>query len=232
MAVAQLEEVIVTATKRSQSTQDIAVAVTAMTESTLDDFGMDYREVTVADFQEFVAATAGTMPAPPPWGWGDSDLPIVNVTWNEAAAFAAWAGKRLPSEAEFEYAMRGGAADQRYPWGDTISAGDANYQGAGVGQPTVAESYPSSEAGLYDIAGNVNEWCYDVYGNYPSASKEAVADAPTTDVESKTSRRVLRGGSFANQSSKVRSANRKYIRPADRGYNVGFRPSRTYPLSP
>ncbi|MBT3296338.1 MAG: SUMF1/EgtB/PvdO family nonheme iron enzyme [Verrucomicrobia bacterium] len=184
---------------------------------TLDDFGLDYREVTVGDFQEFIAATSGTMPTAPPWGWGDTDLPMVNVTWNDAAAFAAWAGKRLPTEAEFEYAMRDGAADQRYPWGDTISASDANYLGAGIGQPTVAESYPNSSHGLYDIAGNVNEWCYDWY--------EALLSGPVDNPMGPASgtHKTTRSGSWVNRDRQLRCSSRIYREPAVRYIDLGFR---------
>ncbi len=184
---------------------------------TLDDFMMDYGEVTVAEYQSYCFDTGQTMPDPPPWGWSNSSLPVVNVTWNDAAAFAAWAGKRLPTEAEFEYAMRGGAADQLYPWGDTISSESANYMGAAIGQPTVAGSFASSSYYLYDIAGNVNEWCYDWY--------EAPLTGPVTNPIGPASGayKVSRSGSWVNRARQLRCSSRIYRNQSVRYIDLGFR---------
>jgi uncharacterized repeat protein (TIGR02543 family) len=185
---------------------------------TLSDFYMDVREVTVADYQAFCLATGAGMPSAPLWNpaWANTTLPIVNVTWSEAAAYAAWAGKRLPTEAEFEYAMRSGAANSLYPWGNTITAANANY-GNTVGLPTVAGSYPGNGYGLYDIAGNVWEWCADWY--------QSVQTGPVTDPTGPAggTSKIIRSGSYINSSLRLRCAPRYSLEPSVRYADLGFR---------
>jgi hypothetical protein len=178
---------------------------------------LDDDEVTVAEYQAYCTDTAQSMPDPPPWGWSNSTLPIVNVTWNNAAAFAAWAGKRLPTEAEFEYAMRGGQPDWSYPWGDTIGPQDANYMDAYIGQPTEAGAFPVTGYDLYDIAGNVNEWCYDWY--------EAPLTGPVTNPVGPASGtyKVTRSGSWANRDRQLRCSSRIYRNQSVRYIDLGFR---------
>ena len=145
----------------------------------LDAFYMDVYEVTNAQFKVFVDAN-------PQWqkdniedrfsggsyrsylrDWsgndypvGKTDHPVVYVSWYAAMAYAEWAGKRLPTEAEWEYAARGGLAGQKYPWGNTITDADANY-GSNVYDTTPVGAYAANGYGLYDMAGNVWEWCLD-----------------------------------------------------------------------
>ncbi len=184
---------------------------------TLDDFMLDYAEVTVADYEEFCQGTGQNMPLPPPWGWTNTALPMVNVTWNDAAAFAAWAGKRLPTEAEFEYAMRSGVADQLYPWGDSISSEDANYDEAGIGQPAEAGMFGGNAYDLSDIAGNVNEWCYDWH--------EDLLTGPVTNPVGPASGtyKTSRSGSWANRARQLRCSSRIYRAPSARYIDLGFR---------
>jgi formylglycine-generating enzyme required for sulfatase activity len=163
-------------------------------------FYMDAREVTVGEFQAFCAATSYPMPPAPPWGWANTNLPMVNISWNAASAYASWRGKRLPSEAEYEYAMRNGALNNYYPWGNSIGAGNANYNN-NIGQPTAVGSYPVSAYGLYDIAGNAWEWCDDWYGSY----------------------KTIRGGSYINTSWNLQCAPRFYTEAAVQYIDVGFR---------
>lgn len=183
---------------------------------TLSDFYMDTKEVTVAEYQAFCAATATVMPPSPPWGWTDTSLPIVNVTWNEATAYAAWAGKRLPTEAEFEYAMRSGFANRLYPWGNSISAANANYAN-NVGQPTAAATYAASAYGLYDIAGNVWEWCGDWF--------QSVLTGPASNPTGPGSGtlKIIRGGSYISFASRLQSAGRYQLEPFARYNDLGFR---------
>jgi formylglycine-generating enzyme required for sulfatase activity len=147
---------------------------------------------------------------------GRDDHPVVQVSWEDAAAFAAWAGKRLPTEAEWEYAARGGLAGKRYPWGDEPASDDGphraniwhgtfphlNTKADGHERTAPVKSFPPNGYGLYDTAGNVWEWCADWYrpDAYTGAPKGALnpqgppkAWDPADPLAPK---RVTRGGSF------------------------------------
>ncbi len=192
----------------------------------LSDFYLDVRPVSIGQFMDFAVATGITMPPPPTWGgdtgltWGglDPSLPMVNVTWNQAKAYADWAGKRLPTEAEYEYAMRSGFANRVYPWGNTINAGNANY-GNNVGQPTVPGTYPISAYGLYDIAGNVWQWCSDWYAFIPAGGDTVVN--PTGPGSG--TYKIIRGGSFISRESRLENARRFYYTADTRSTDLGFR---------
>ena len=218
----------------------------------LDAFYMDTHEVTNAQFKAFVDAN-------PQWQkdniearfhngyylahWSGTDYPagkaehpVTSVTWYAAMAYAEWAGKRLPTEAEWEYAARGGLAGKKYPWGDTISAADANY-GRHVGDTTPVGQYPANGYGLYDMAGNVWEWCLDAYdwdfyavsddSRNPIAGemsiqelRENFASIPTDPT------RVLRGGSWYPGAQGLRVANRYSLLPELTDVINGFRCAR------
>ena len=222
----------------------------------LDAFYMDAHEVTNAEYKAFVDAN-------PEWGkdniedrfhhdfhgnyyylglWngtdypaGKGDHPVDSVSWYAAMAYAEWAGKRLPTEAEWEYAARGGLAGKKYPWGDTISSGDANYGGivSGGGTTPVGE-YAANGYGLYDMAGNVYEWCLDAHdpGFYAAShnSQNPIAGAATikeildtfTSIPTNPSR-VLRGGSWFYGARNLRVANRYGEAPTGTLDGRGFR---------
>ena len=149
---------------------------------------------------------------------GRGDDPVVQVAHEDAAAFAAWAGKRLPTEAEWEFAARGGLAGNLYPWGNEFRpAGQfmANtWQGRFPGENTAADghaaaapagSFPANAYGLHDMSGNVWEWCADWYRHdaYATASATGKPEqnpaGPTNSFdpqEPHEKKRVLRGGSF------------------------------------
>ena len=142
----------------------------------IDAFYMDKYEVTNAQYKMFVDAN-------PEWqkgnisskyhdgnylkSWNGNDYPsgkdnhpVVNVSWYGAMAYAKWVGKRLPTQAEWEKAARGGLVGQKYPWGNSIDSSKANYS-RNVGDMTPVGSYPPNGYNLYDITGNVWEWCLD-----------------------------------------------------------------------
>ena len=186
----------------------------------VDAFFMDEHETTNLEYKKFVLAN-------PRWSkdridkgfhngnylkhWNGNDYPsgyanhpVAYVSWYAVMAYAGWVGKRLPTEAEWEYAARGGLAGQKYPWkGDVIDLGKANY-GNNVGETTPVGKYPPNGYGLYDMAGNVWEWCLDEYNKdfyFTSPRKNPLSGANSVDwiISNFTSvkeRRVLRGGSW------------------------------------
>ena len=189
----------------------------------LDAFYMDVYEVTNAQYQKFMDATGHSAPV----NYGDNfnapEQPVVGANWYDAVAYATWAGKRLPTEAEWEKAARGGLAGKRYPWGDDISHDDANYYGTGGADvwydTSPVGSFAPNGYGLYDMAGNVWEWCADWYdGSYYANSPLNNPLGPDSG-----SGRVLRGGSWCAAPSSLRAADRYGRLPTFTFFTVGFR---------
>ena len=193
----------------------------------LDSFYMDVHEVTVGQFREFVNQSG--------YKYGDywdsvahfspgGEYPMIYVNWNDATAYAKWAGKRLPTEAEWEYAARGGLVGKRYPWGDEVTHNDANYAGTGgkdkwEWQAAPVGSFKANGYGLYDMAGNVWEWCQDWYGSdYYNNSPAKNPPGPETG-----SYRVLRGGGWYYSTGNLRVASRLGSTPYSGSANYGFR---------
>jgi formylglycine-generating enzyme required for sulfatase activity len=187
----------------------------------LNGFYIDRFEVTREEFEK----TMGYNPVP---ARGCGSCPVTNVTWQEASDYCAKLGKRLPTEAEWEYACRSGTAAPFYT-GVTLSDGQANFDaqkpfggspiGRFNGKVVPIGSYPPNAWNLHDMYGNAAEWCsdwYDVayYGNSPEDNPQGPA---------KGTLKVVRGGSWNGAGSDVRSANRMAFNPGLRLNTIGFR---------
>jgi sulfatase modifying factor 1 len=186
---------------------------------TVSDFWIDRCEVTVAQFRAFCNATRRSMPDDPPWGWKE-EHPIVGVSWDDAAAYAAWAGKRLPTEAEWEYAARGGRLTHRYRYSGGNVLVDVAWCDANARSMThpVGTRSPN-ELGVYDMSGNAAEWCSDYYsGDYYAMS--ALKD-PTGP--SRGQYRVVRGGSFLGDEFDCEVTFRRSAVPERALVRYGFR---------
>jgi sulfatase modifying factor 1 len=228
----------------------------------LDSFLIDSTEVTVAEFAKFAEATNYRTEAEK-YGWSgvfdfdagewkrvdgadwrhpegknsaaEPDEPVCQVSWNDAAEYAKWAGKRLPTEAEFEFAARGALEGKKYAWGDELKPGGkllANWwQGSFPGKNTAEDgflsrapvrSFAPNGYGLYDMTGNVWEWTSDWFDeNYYAASPKKNPKGASSGTE-----RSIRGGSFLcaeNFCSNYRVAGRSRSAPDSGLNNLGFR---------
>jgi TonB family protein len=180
-------------------------------------FWIGQTEATVGAYKRFAAATGRQMPPAPSDrnGWAKDDMPIVNVTWNEAHDFCAWAGGRLATEAEWEYAARGGSTAARYGPIDEIAWYDKN----SGGQTAAVAQKGANGFGLFDTLGNAYEWVNDWYDEHYYSS------SPGTDPRGPASGqyRVLRGGSSHCDPINVRVSNRYGVNPAYRYADDGVR---------
>ena len=179
---------------------------------------------------------------------GRDDHPVVHISWDDAVAFAKWAGKRLPTEAEWEFAARGGLDGKPYVWGDAAPGAGGKWQANiwqghfpnqntaedGFERTAPAKSYPPNGYGLYDMAGNVWEWCNDWYDRelYARRAGHGVVVNPAGPSKSYDPlhpfepRRVQKGGSFlCNDSycSRYRPSARHGCSPDTGMSHVGFR---------
>jgi iron(II)-dependent oxidoreductase len=192
---------------------------------TVNSFYIDKYEVTNAQYFRFCKATGHRLPEF--WGKEDHksgpeypDHPVIGVSWSDADEFAKWAGKRLPTEAEWEFAARGGLEDKNYPHGDEIDTTLANFNFKGRKKGVVpAGSFEPNDFGLYDMAGNVWEWVADYYGyDYYESSPEKNPQGP------KNGRfRVIRGGSWHSGPFCNRVYFRNGLSPNWVDIAVGFR---------
>lgn len=163
------------------------------------------------------------------------DHPVVHVSWDDASAYCAWSGTRLPTEAEWEMAARGGLDQKRFPWGDELEPGGEHlmnvFQGTFPAHDTGADgwvgtapvrSYPPNALGLYETTGNVWEWCADRFSprTYTVEARTNPTGPPTGD------RRVMRGGSYlchASYCNRYRVGARSSNPPDSTAGNIGFR---------
>ena len=153
--------------------------------------------------------------------------PVVGINWYEALAYAAWlahvTGKayRLPTEAEWEWAARRNS--RRYPWGDDWEGDACNWQGSKLNRPNPVGVFVHSATadGLQEMAGNVYEWTATLYRPYPYAADDGRED------ENGAGRRVMRGGAWSGDKTRVRCAYRDDDNPRGRDVNTGFRLART-----
>jgi sulfatase modifying factor 1 len=179
-------------------------------------------QVTNSEWSRFMEA--GAHPPPPCWNdpnFNDPEQPVVAVSWLDAVSYCEWLSAltarrfRLPTEAEWECAARGGIEGTRYPWGDDTPTDDARWA---KGPERVARAAPNGY-GLYDVCTNVHEWCSDWY----AADYYAVSPPRDPRGPAEGTRRVSRGGSWRHQIKVSRCAARSSIPPTFRYADYGFR---------
>jgi sulfatase modifying factor 1 len=184
---------------------------------TVSDFHIGKTEVTVAQYRTFCNATGRTMPSAPSWGWKDKN-PIVNVSWDDAEAFCEWAECRLPTEAEWEYAAKGGNKGRGYKFSGSNVVDDVAWYTNNSGSTThQVGTKKANELGLFDMSGNVVEWCSDWYDFYQINQSTNLQEPPSDTF------RVLRGGSWNNTSRDVSCTGRCGYLPNGRLNSDGFR---------
>jgi len=202
----------------------------------VNSFYIDAHEVTNEKYGQFLIATEHT----PPLYWDDTnslfnapEQPVVGVTWDDAVAYCLWAGKRLPTEAEWERAARGGLVGNEFPWGNTLDRNYGNFSGVDVDlegiewyDTTPVCMFKPNEYGLFDMIGNVYEWCSDYYDffYYKTSLESSNPLGPAFDPEN-IQNRVLRGGSCYDGffPTYLRSATRYSYHPSTSNGIVGFR---------
>jgi sulfatase modifying factor 1 len=192
----------------------------------VDAFELAAFQTTNAEYARFLKETSHT----PPLLWNDSSFdqpeqPVVSVSWLDAVAYCDWlshvtAGKfRLPTEAEWERAARGGAEGETFPWGECAPEELPNYANRWKSGPEAVGLYAPNAYGLYNVGDNVHEWCADWYDPaYYAVSPERDPRGPLAG-----SRRASRGGSWRHHIKVTRTAARSSIPPEFKYADYGFR---------
>jgi formylglycine-generating enzyme required for sulfatase activity len=195
----------------------------------VDSFWIDKYEVTNVLYKRFMQAAGEGRAAPRYWSLFRSNLPeapVGGVDWNDAAAYCNWAGKRLPTEAEWEKAARG-TDGRKYPWGDQWDSSRTNSKERNLSDSVAVGSYPSgaSPYGIHDMAGNVHEWVADSYYYDFRERMKKKFDPKLSSPKIKESERVfiLRGGSYAGSHSNLLASRQMHVYSTERAGDVGFR---------
>ncbi len=179
--------------------------------------------VTNLDFYKFVENTGHKPPIHWSQGTYPADLgyhPVVNVTWQDTQAYAEWKGGRLPTEAEWEKAARG-TDERHYPWGNRFVDGERCNGNNAVGTTTMVNEFPEGRSpyGVWDMCGNVYEWCADYYDeDYYKTSPSSNPKGPDGDQE-----RVVRGGSYMETRAGLRVTHREGVKEVACRETIGFR---------
>jgi iron(II)-dependent oxidoreductase len=184
---------------------------------TVNGFWMDVTEVTNTEFKKFVDSS-GYRPRRWSYDSGKPNHPAVNVTWNDTVAYCRWAEKRLPTEAEWEYAA-GGPDHLKWSFGNKFESSKYSFNRYIFNKSgtEAVGSYPANGYGLYDMSGSVWEWVSSLYKPYPYRADDGREDP------SASGSRVLRGGSWDYYASNLRMAYRFYSDPSSGFDVIGFR---------
>jgi formylglycine-generating enzyme len=200
---------------------------------TLSAFNISKYEVTFEQYDVFCDSTKRSKPGDD--GWGRGKRPVINVTWKDALAFAKWMGCRLPTEAEWEYAARG-LTTTPFNTGENLKTSQANYdgnfpylqnaKGKSPNKTLPVGSFAPNAYGLFDMHGNVAEWCFDDF-------MDNVPIPETNPFKSNGDRfKVIRGGSWSSPATMCRSASRNINTFDAHKNNTGFRLVSSEPLYP